>query len=274
MTPRFDHDLVKSTHRAAGMDGWMRLRFVSRLAVVTVALALGNVSAGEVRVAAAASLNDVLRAIGADYQKSSGDTVRFQFGGSNLLARQIIEGAPVDVFLSADEARMDALEKGGHIDVSTRRPLLTNTLVIVVPARDGAPLREARDLRDPRIRRLALADPAAVPAGIYARQFLEKSGLWESVNRKVVPTENVRAALAAVEAGNADAAIVYRTDAAISTRVRIAADIGIESPRISYPVAVMTRARNPEAARRFAAHLETPAARAVFRRFGFGLNQR
>jgi len=215
-----------------------------------------------------------MRVIGTEYEKSSGDMIRFQFGASNLLARQIAQGAPVDVFVSADEAQMDVLKKGGHIDVSTRRPLLTNTLVIVVPAKDGLDIDEAADLANPRVKRLALADPAGVPAGTYARQFLEKAGLWESVSRKVVPTENVRAALAAVEAGNADAAIVYQTDASISPRVRTAVELPSAGLRISYPVAVVTRARNPDAAKRFVAHLESPPAQAVFRKFGFGLHQR
>jgi molybdate transport system substrate-binding protein len=237
-------------------------------------LLFGIAGAGEVRVAAAASLTDAMRVIGADYEKASGDVVRFQFGASNLLARQISQGAPVDLFLSADEAQMDVLQKAGHIDASIRRPLLTNSLVIVVPAKGGQPIQHPSELASPRVRRLALADPAGVPAGVYARRFLESAGLWDSVSKKVVPTENVRAALAAVEAGNADAAIVYRTDAAISPRVRVAVEVTTGGPRISYPVAAVAEAKNPDGARRFISFLDTPAAQAVFRRFGFGLEGR
>jgi molybdate transport system substrate-binding protein len=116
---------------------------------------------------------------------------------------------------------------------------------------------------------VALGDPQAVPAGIYARQWLEKRGLWERVRDRVVPTLDVRAALAAVESGNADAGIVYRTDAAISRRVRVVLEVPVEeAPRIVYPVALLA-ASHGAAARAFYEHLRSPAARAVFERLGF-----
>jgi len=215
----------------------------------------------EVRVLAAASLSDVLREIARGYEKSSGDRIVFSFGSSNLLARQIAAGAPADLFLSADERSMSLVR------TTTRANVLSNSLVIVVP-------RGARPFRDPRevtaLRSIALADPAAVPAGVYARAWLEKRGLWEGVRGRVIPTENVRAALAAVAAGNADAAIVYRTDAMISARVRVAYAVPrAETPSIRYPFALLAGATNPRAARRFLAHMQSPAARAAFVRYGF-----
>lgn len=230
--------------------------------------------AAEVHVFAAASLTDALKEIAAAYETQSGDRVRFNFGASSQLARQIEEGAPADIFFSADEVKMDMLEKNGRIDSETRTSRLSNTLVIVVAAnadRDGPPaIRSAKDLTDARIQRIALADPRAVPAGIYAREYLEKLNLWQAVAPRVVPTENVRAALAAVEAGNVEAGIVYKTDAAISKKVRVAHEIPRnEGPEIRYPTAVVRASRHPEAARRFLENFGSPGATKVFEKHGF-----
>jgi molybdate transport system substrate-binding protein len=160
---------------------------------------------------------------------------------------------------------MDEVEKAGL--VRDRMELLSNRLVVVVPAESTTALADAEGLT--RARRLALGDPEAVPAGIYARQWLEKRGLWERVRDRVVPTLDVRAALAAVESGNADAGIVYRTDAAISKRVRVAFEVpAAEAPRIVYPAALLATAREA-AAQAFYEHLRSPAAREVFERLGF-----
>ena len=188
-------------------------------------------------------------------------------GGSNDLARQIRAGAPAGVFVSANPERMDEVQGAGLVRAEDRVDLLSNRLAIVVPADATGTLATAEELT--RVRRLALGDPQAVPAGIYARQWLEKRGLWERVRDQVVPTLDVRAALAAVESGNADAAIVYRTDAAISRRVRVAFEVPAEeAPRIVYPAALLAGARGP-AARAFYEHLRSREARAVFERLGF-----
>jgi molybdate transport system substrate-binding protein len=121
-----------------------------------------------------------------------------------------------------------------------------------------------------KVKRIALAEPRTVPAGIYARRFFEQQKLWTTVESKIVPTENVRAALAAVEAGNVDAGIVYQTDAAISKKVKVVFEVPVEEgPAISYPVAMINGSRQPEAARRFLEHLKSDDARRVFERFGF-----
>lgn len=211
-----------------------------------------NVAAAEIRVFAAASLSDALTEIGASYERRSGDRVVFNFAGSNVLARQIEEGAPADLFFSADEAKMDRLQQRGLIDRRTRVSLLSNVLVI---AGDG--ITSPRDLLGKRV---ALAEPESVPAGIYARTYLERIGLWRQIAPNVVPTENVRAALAALEAGNVDAAIVYRTD------TKRAAFVIRDGPPISYPLAAITRS---PAARRFLAYLRSKAALDVFAKHGF-----
>lgn len=247
---------------------WFLVRW--SLAAILIAGLSQSLRGVEITVFAAASLAESLQEIGANYQKFTGEKVNFNFAASSLLARQIEEGAPADVFLSADEAKMDSLEKSGLILKDTRKGRLSNTLVIVVAKENGAAVERPADLATEKVKRLALAETKTVPAGIYAREFLQKEKLWPAVEAKVVPTENVRGALAAVEAGNVDAGMVYKTDAAISKKVKIACEISAQNgPRISYPVAVLKDSKHPAAARQFAAYLESVAAANVFRSFGF-----
>lgn len=235
-----------------------------------LALSAISLPAAELKVFAAASLADALKEISRTYESSSGDKLRFNLGSSSILALQIRQGAPADVFFSADEAKMDDLARAGLVDSDTRRSLLSNTLVIVVNVDAGAAVASPADLARNSIGRIALAEPQTVPAGIYAKAYLQKAGLWEKIFDKVVPTENVRACLATVEAGNADAGIVYKTDAMISKKVKVAYEVAAaDGPRISYPVAVMKDSRNADAARRFVAYLASPGARAIFAKYGF-----
>jgi molybdate transport system substrate-binding protein len=223
-----------------------------------------------VLVFAAASLTDALKEIAASWEIAGGESVVFNFAASSLLARQIREGAPADLFLSADEAQMDGLERAGLVVPGTRRSVLSNTLVAVVPKDSALRIASARDLAGPGVERLALAEPTSVPAGVYSKKFFERVGIWDALAPKVVPTENARATLAAVESGNVDAGIVYRTDAAISKHVRIAFEIpAAMGPAISYPFALVKGAPRETEARRFLAYLGSPAARAVFVRYGF-----
>lgn len=225
--------------------------------------------AADIRVFAAASLTDALKELAPAYAAKSGNQLVFNFAGSNALARQIQEGAPADVFFSADEVQMDNLAKAELVEPATRRNLLSNTLVLVVP-RDGPAALTPAALAGPAIRRLALADPKSVPAGVYAREYFTKLGLWAAVEPKVVPTENVRAALAAVESGNVDAGIVYKTDATISKAVKIAGEVPrAEGPKIAYPVAIVVGAADAAAAKDFLAYLGSPEGRGVFGTFGF-----
>ena len=233
------------------------------------AVGIGNVGGAEVSVFAAASVTDVLKQIAADYEKQSGDKIAFNFGASNLLARQITEGAPADIFLSADEARMDELQKAGLIVSETRRDLLSNVLVIVAPLDGKTTISSAEDLID-KAQKIAIADPRAVPAGIYTKQYLSGLGLWDKLESKIVPTENVRAALAAVESGNVDAGFVYKTDADISKKVRVAFTVPIEKgPAIRYPVAILKETKNKTAAENFLKHLESDISRKLFEQYGF-----
>jgi molybdate transport system substrate-binding protein len=226
--------------------------------------------AGEVLVFAAASLSEALRDIGSDYQKRSGDKVILNLAASSTLARQIEEGVAADIFFSADEAKMDGLEKKGLIVAGTRKDRLSNSLVIVVSTERGPTIKGPRDLATDKVGRIAVGDPKMVPVGVYAKEYLEKEGLWGAVKGKVIATENVRGALAAVESWNVDAGIVYKTDAAISKKVKVAYEVPPgEGPKIRYPVAAARDARNPEAARRFLEYLGTDGALRVFQRYGF-----
>lgn len=236
-----------------------------------IALALTTAAhAATLHVSAAASLTDVLQEIAPIYEKQTGDTLLFNLGASSMLARQVQEGAPTDVFISADEAKMDQLQRQHLIVNASRRSILSNALVIVVPSDSRLKLASPADLAGRSVKTIALAEPTAVPAGIYAKQYLRKLGLWPKVVGKVIPTENVRSALAAVESGNADAGIVYATDALISKGVRVAYEVPLsEGPNISYPAAVIADSREKAAAQRFLDFLQSPRAVELFRKYRF-----
>lgn len=222
---------------------------------------------GEVAVFAAASLADALTEVGGAWARESGHRAVFNFGASSDLSRQIRAGAPADVFFSADGAQMDALEREGLVRAADRHDLLSNTLVVIVPAGSSATVAGPRDLA--AFKTIAVADPQAVPAGVYARTWLERQGLWAELAPRVVPTLHVRAALAAVESENAEAGIVYRTDAAASKRARIAFEVPRgQGPPIRYPVARLVRSTR-EATGAFVAYLRSAGASAVFARHGF-----
>jgi molybdate transport system substrate-binding protein len=261
----FKEPLVSASLAAA-----MRKILVVLLPILSLAPGGARLAAAaDLQVFAAASLTDALQELAAGYEKSRGDKILLNLGASSTLARQIQEGAPADLFLSADEEKMDALEKHGLLLSGTRRSVLSNTLVVVVPADSTVKIAAPADLVT-KVRVLALAEPRSVPAGIYAKQYLKAQKLWNKLIDRVVPTENVRAALAAVEAGNADAGIVYKTDARIAKKIRIAYEVAqAEGPKISYPFAAVAATRQPDAARRFLAFLESPAALAVFQKYGF-----
>jgi len=210
----------------------------------------------ELDVAAAISLKEALTEVARGWEAGGGEHVVFNFAGSNVLARQIQAGAPVDVFLSADERTAasikDSLEK--------RQSLLGNTLVVV----SDRPMTSLRDLL--ALNRVAIGNPSAVPAGVYARQALQRAAMYEAIEPKLVPCENVRAALAAVESGAADAAIVYATDARLARRTKIVLTL---QEQVTYPIAVVKGAKHAKAARRFVEYCRSDAAMRVFIAKGF-----
>ena len=247
------------------------LRVLRRSLVLgTVALlaACKRSESGKLHVLAAASLTDVLPAVADDWSASAdGMRVELVFDATSRLAAQIEAGAPADVLLSADREWMDALAAEGLVLADTRHDLLGNRLVVVVP-RDAAAAPVRPDgLRD--VGRLALAG-ASVPAGRYARASLDSLGLLADVAPKIVDGDNVRTALAWVAKGEADAAIVYATDARIDPSVRVAFELPADShPPIVYPIAALASREHETAARRFVAYARSDAAQAVFRAAGF-----
>ena len=235
---------------------------ISRLAAVALVCAFfgqGPAPSEPITVAAAVSLTEVLDEIAKAYAAAGGGPVRFNLAGSNVLARQIVNGAPADVFISADETQMDVVEKAGAVLAGSRVDLVANQLAIVATP-DRVELVRREFARAPaEIRRLAIGDPAAVPAGVYARRYLEQRGLWAAYEPRVVPTTNVRAALTAVETGSVDAAIVYLTDLAAARTAVLAFTVpAADGPRIVYPAAILASARNQAEAKRFLAFLRRP----------------
>jgi molybdate transport system substrate-binding protein len=243
----------------------VRLRRAFLAAALLTAASL-PARADEISLFAAASLTDALQEAAKGFETATGHTVSFNFGGSNDLARQIRAGAPADLFFSADLAQMLALEKDGRVSPVDRIDTLSNTLTVVVPKDGRLKIASASDLRS--VPHLALANPEAVPAGVYARQYLEAAGVWAAVKGQVVPTLDVRAALAAVEAGHAEAGIVYRTDAALAKRVRVAFEVPREQgPKIVYPLSLVQGAK--PAAILLRDYLVSDAARAIYEKHGF-----
>ena len=224
-------------------------------------------------VSAAVSLAGVLEPLAAAYERDTGSAVELNVAASSALAVQIIAGAPVDLFISADLFQMDRVSDEGLVRTQTRVDLLSNRLVVIVPVvpADVTPsLTSPAALVGPLFGRIAIGDPDGVPVGVYARAYLESVGLWDALRDRMVPVRSARAALASVETGAVDAGIVYRTDAMSSARVRVVFEIPVaDGPTIAYPAALTTQARNPEAAERLLAYLQGPDARAVFEQAGF-----
>lgn len=246
------------------------LRQVCSIAALFLMTAPPAASADNIVVSAAASLTDALKEIGRMYQSKSKNRVTFVFASSSTLAWQIEAGAPADVFFSADVQTMNALERNGRLEPGTRKQLLSNQLVIIVPADKPTLVNSPEDLLDPRVRRIALAEPSSVPAGVYTKAYLESLGLWDKVKPKVVPVLDVRATLASVESGNVEAGLVYKTDAASSKRVKTVFEVPIgKGPKIIYPVAILKESKSKAAAKEFLNVMVSPSGADVFRRYGF-----
>lgn len=229
----------------------------------------------QLRVAAAASLTDVLQAVQTRYEASqSAIAIQYNFASSGTLQQQIEQGAAGDLFISAAAKQMDQLQAKGLIVPETRQDLLTNQLVLIVPKPAIAPVASLQDLTTSKATRIALGDPKSVPAGQYATAALTKLGLWEQIKPKTVFATNVRQVLQFVEAGNADAGIVYLTDAKQSQSVKIVEVISDTlHPPITYPIAVLSNSPNQEQAKTFIQFLLSRPAEQIFIQYGFTPNK-
>jgi molybdate transport system substrate-binding protein len=256
-----------------------RREFVILLALVLLAGSglAGRASAQatkvELTVSAAISLKDALDEAKQLYTADNPNvSVAINYGASGTLQLQIEQGAPVDIFLSAATKQMDALDTKGLLLEGTRKNLLLNEVVLIVPKDSSLNISSFQDLTHPNVKQIALGEPATVPAGQYAKDVLTSLGIYDAVNAKAILGKDVRQVLTYVETGNVDAGIVYSTDAQSSSKVKVVATAPAKSHApVVYPVAVIKDSKNAAAARRFVDFLSGPHGRAVFQKYGFGL---
>jgi molybdate transport system substrate-binding protein len=244
--------------------------------VILIALALAGCTHSTaphidtLTVSVAASLQNAMAELAPIFERSQpGVKLAFNFGASGTLEQQIERGAPADVFFSAAPKPMDSLAAKGLIAADTRRDLLRNQIVLIVPKDSQSPM-SFRELNDKKVKLVALGNPDSVPAGDYGRQTLQALDLWAAVQSKLVLGKDVRQVLTYVETGNADAGIVYATDAHESGKVRVVetAPEGTHTP-VVYPIAVVKDSHNVAAARALVAFLAGKDAGSVFARHGF-----
>jgi molybdate transport system substrate-binding protein len=251
---------------------WIARRIFFCLAMIGLAAQLSACHASSrdpLTLSVAASLKDAIVEVEAAYNQGHAPIdFRNNFGSSGTLSHEIEEGAPVDVFLSAASKPVDELDAKGLVAPGTRRDFLRNQLVLIAP--QDSNLRDFDGLADRSVRAIALGDPGSVPAGQYGRQTLQALHLYDKIGAKLVLGEDVRQVLTYVETGNADAGLVYSTDAAVSAKVRVVA-VAPESTHdpIVYPAAALKSSHDPEDARKFIEYLGSPAAQAIFIKHGF-----
>ena len=232
----------------------------------------------QITVSAAASLAESMKAIESLYKQKYPQTeIIYNFASSGSLQRQIEQGAPVDIFISAASSKMDNLEKQGLLLTETRRDLLKNQMVLITPKnkqKNNLKLDNFDDLTAKEITTIALGEPESVPAGKYAQEVLNSFNIADKVNSKAVYGKDVRQVINYVATGNVDAGIVYRTDARVGDRVEIVATAPETSHSpVIYPVAVIQNSDNPETAIELIEFLTTPEAQAVFEEYGFVISR-
>jgi molybdate transport system substrate-binding protein len=251
---------------ARGLGRWALGLVAALLALASTACGDGN---DDVFVFAAASLRDGLVPIGNEYQTIHNVNIRFSFGGSVTLARQIERDAPADLFISAGEDPMDTLEERGLLAPDTRAPLLGNALVLVAPS---GKVPQAQSLAETLAGadRIAMADPQLSPAGRYAEEALRSLGLWDDLKSRLIFGGDVRIALVYVESGNADLGLVYRSDVALREDVNVVASVPAHLHRpIIYPGAVIDASNQKQSAMAFLAFLQEEAPQDRLQELGF-----
>jgi molybdate transport system substrate-binding protein len=259
----------------------MRLKFMQRpFAVFLTALLVPNGGFARLRktpepqkeltVSAAISLKDALDEIAKLYgTEAPGTVIHFNLGASGTLQRQAEQGAPVDIFISASEDQMDSLESRGLVLAGTRRNLVKNTVVLVIP-KAGSVISSFQDLARPEVKHIAIGEPGTVPAGKYAQEVLTHFKFYEQLKPKFVLGKDVRQVLTYVVTGNVDAGIVYATDAQTSAEVRVVATAPEDSHSpVNYPAAALKGSKEPAEAKRFLEFLVGARAQEVFEKYGF-----
>ena len=254
-----------------GVRRYPQMKTLRRLLALALAALAFAAHAQSLTVFAAASLKNALDEAVSLYHKENGGRAVVAYASSAALARQIENGAPADVFVSADLDWMDYLEKKGLLAPGTRRNLLGNRLVLIAPAKQPVRVQLVPGVPIAKLlgsNRIALAEPGSVPAGKYARAAFEKLGIWDQVSGRVAAADNVRAALLLVARGESPLGVVYLTDANAEPRVMIAGVFPADThPPIAYPVAALKKAKSGAAP--FLDWLASPASRRIFEKHGF-----
>lgn len=247
------------------MRGTIRLGLISAWLVAS----MSSADAADVVVSAAASLSNAFTELGKTFdQMHPDDRIIFNFAASDVLLKQIEQGAPADVFASADEVTMDRAAQSHLVDAATRHDFAANTLVLIVADNVKTPTSLA-ELTTPTFAHIAVGNPDSVPAGRYAKEALDAAKLWQTLQPQIVPTQNVRAALDYVSRGEAQAGFVYATDAATQKdKVHVAMTVATATP-IRYPLAVTSKSAHADPARAFVDFVVSPSGQAVLARYGF-----
>lgn len=224
-------------------------------------------------ISAASSLTDALKEINNIYVKNNSNiTLSPNFAGSGTLQKQIEQGAPADVFISAAASQMNTLSNEGLIDNTTCKNLLNNKVVLIVPFDSALNLTGFNDLAQDKVKKIAVGDPKSVPAGTYAQQAFDKLGITAQVSGKYVLGADVKGVLSYVESGNVDAGIVYSTDALSSAKVKVVASAPDEiNTKVVYPVAVVAASKHPGIAKDYQNFLFSSEAKAIFEKYGFSM---
>ncbi|NEN91282.1 MAG: molybdate ABC transporter substrate-binding protein [Okeania sp. SIO3H1] len=222
-------------------------------------------------VSAATSLKDAMEEIKPIYeQKNTNTSLTLNLSSSGSLRQQIEQGAPVDLFISASPSHINILQEKGLIIEESRRELLKNQMVLIVPTENTAAVKTFQDLTKDTIKNISIGEPESSPAGKYGKEVLTSLGIYQTVEPKIVFAKNVRQVLNYVATGNVDAGIVYRTDTNASNAVKIVANAPEESHTpVVYPIAVIKDSKNIEAAKQLEEFMFTPEAKAVFEKYGF-----
>lgn len=230
-----------------------------------------NASQKEVYIVAAASMTDAVKEIGANYEKQHPDVkLMYNFGSSGALQSQIEQGAPADVFISAAQKQMNALEEENLIDKATRKDLLENKVVLIVPKDSTLVLDDFAAAATDKVSKIALGEPKSVPVGQYSEEIFTNLNVWADIKAKAVYASDVRQVLSWVETDEVDCGVVYATDAAISDKVKVLleAPAGTHKP-VVYPAAMVSSSKNPEIAKDFLAYLSQDEQKAILAKYGF-----
>ena len=270
---KINPEIEKITDGARSMK---RFKQTMRIAVIlTAALVISGACAQkqtkEITVSAASSLRNAFEEIGEIYEKQTGVRPNFNFAASGILQRQIEAGAPADVFASASRKQMDDVQKKGLLLNETRQDFTGNSLVLITPANSSLGIRSFQDLTNAGVERIAVGNPKTVPSGQYAQESLTALDMWDKLQSRIITAENVRQALDYVSRGEAEAGLVYASDAVMAEgKIRIAA----ESPRgshedIVYPIAVIKNSGDSAAAIKFIELVQSETGQAILAKYGF-----